>query len=102
MLIRVARRDAAVRQGPLEGVGGLSPDVLTDFSTVCVVLPPGLLVVTWDFSLDSSEQPGIPIPKLTNRMPIIVALVSLRMDVASPGERGGQRRHQRPHMRSGG
>jgi len=83
MLLRVTSQDAATRQGDLLGAGGLSPDVLTDFCTVSVVLPPGLEVVTWDFSLTSSEQPEIPISKPAKSSPIIVVLIIFRMNVAS-------------------
>jgi hypothetical protein len=67
------------------------PDVSVFFSTVCVVVPPGPLVVTWAFSLASSEHPEIPIPKPVNRTPIIVALINFRMSVTLDlGNRGGQ------------
>jgi hypothetical protein len=87
-LSRATSRDAAVHHGVF---GGFSPEVVVFFSTVCVVVPPESLVVTWDFVLASSEQPEIPIPKPVNRTPIISVLVSLRMAVAPDLEnRGGQ------------
>jgi len=83
MLIRVTSRDAAPRQGALLGAGGLAPDVVIDFCTVSVVLPPGPEVVTWDFSLTSSEQPEIPIPKPVKNTPIIVVVMIFRINFAS-------------------
>jgi len=67
----------------LLGAGGFSPDVVIDFCTVSVVLPPGPEVVTWDFSLTSSEQPEIPIPKPVKNTPIIIVLINFRMNLAS-------------------
>jgi hypothetical protein len=47
------------------------------------LVPPGVETWVWDFSLDSSEQPEIPIPRPVNTTPIIAALISFRMNVAS-------------------
>jgi hypothetical protein len=67
----------------LAGGGGFSPDCLTDFDSVTTVLPPGLVAVVCDFVLLSSEQPENPIPKPAIRTPIIAALISFRMEIAS-------------------
>jgi hypothetical protein len=82
MLIRVTSRKAAARHGVLGG-GGLSPDVLTDLVSVSTLLPPGVEISVWLFSLASSEQPAIPIPKPVINTPIIVVLINFRMNLAS-------------------
>jgi len=73
------------------GAGGLSPDCLILFSWVSTVLPLGVDWMTSFFVLLSSEQPEIPIPKLVNRTPIIVALIIFRIAIAFNLENhGGQ------------
>src|SRR4051794_7028779 len=71
-----------MRQGFDAGAGGLSPVVLTDFSSVTVVLlPPGAVVVWVVLVLASSEQPERPMPKPMTTTPIIIPLISFRMTV---------------------
>ena len=75
-----------MRHGVLGGAGGFWPDCLTDVSVVFEAVPPGVEILVCDVSFVSSEQPEIPIPKPVNTTPIIVALISFRMNVASdPG-----------------
>jgi hypothetical protein len=49
---------------------------LIDLVSVAVLVPPGVLIVVCDFSLLSSEQPGIPLPKPASKTLMIVALIS--------------------------
>jgi len=70
----------------LGGAGGFWPDVLSDSVFVAVAVPPGVEILVWLVSLVSSEQPEIAIPRPVNKTPIIVALISFRMNVASEVE----------------
>jgi len=54
----------------------LSPEVLTDFWSVTVVVPPGPVALVSDLTLLSSEQPASPIPNPAVMTPAIVALMS--------------------------
>ncbi len=74
-------RDADVRHGAFVGAGGLSPDCLIFVSEVSTVFPPGLVDTVSFFTLASSEQPEIPIPKPVKRTPIISILIVFRMAV---------------------
>jgi len=56
---------------------------LTFDESVVVVEPPGVVVVVSFFVPASSEQPDKPIPNPRTTTPIIVTLISFRMDVAS-------------------
>jgi hypothetical protein len=78
-LVLVTPPVVAVGQGVVDGCGGLSPDFLIVFVWVSTVLPLGVVVVTCDFVLLSSEQPEIPNPNPVNRTPISIALISFRM-----------------------
>lgn len=73
-----------MRHGVVLGAGGgFWPDCLIEVSSVFVVVPPGVEILVVAVSLDSSEHPEIPIPKPVKSTPIIAALISFRMNVAS-------------------
>jgi hypothetical protein len=76
-----ASRDAESDQGAL-GAGGFSPEVLTDFVSVVVAVPLGVLVSVVLFVLVSSEQPENPMQRPMAITPIIVTLINFLMDVS--------------------